>query len=89
MTRLLFVCADTEADERTEMQPHPHHPIDARPAAATAEAGVGSSCAAGPRGWTAVGLGAPGIGKESSGFGGQGWNRRDRYKQRGRNVARA
>jgi hypothetical protein len=68
------------------MQAHPHPPLDARPAAALAEAGVGSSCAVMSRGRGIAGFG---IGRRISGFGGQSWKRGDRYKQRGRSVARA
>ena len=89
MTRLLFVFGNTEPTRETTMQAHPHHPLDARPAAATAKAGVGSSCAVISRGAAVVPLGAFGIEGRIGGFGGQGWSRRDRYKQRGRNVARA
>ena len=71
------------------MQAHPHHPIDARPAAAMAKAGVGSSCAVISRGAAVVPLGGFGIEGRTSGSGRQGWNRRNRYKQRGRSVARA
>ncbi len=89
MTRLLFVSGNTEPTRETTMQAHPHHPLDARPAAAMAEAGVGSSCAVNPRGSVVVPLGGFGIGGRIGGFGRQGWNRRDRYTQRGRTVARA
>jgi hypothetical protein len=71
------------------MQAHPPHPIDARPAAAAAKAGVEPSCASTSRGWAVVGLGGLGIMRRIGGSGEVGWNRRERYKQRGRTVVRA
>ncbi|HEX2095301.1 MAG TPA: hypothetical protein VHG28_23090, partial [Longimicrobiaceae bacterium] len=87
MTRLLFVFGNTEPTYEPTMHAHPPHPIDAHPAAVLAEAGMGSSCAVAAQGRAFVGLGGFGIGR-NSGFGRQGWSRRDRYKQRGRTVAR-
>lgn len=73
-----------------------HHASHARPEALEARSGLGASCVVDPgfapsdmdtgAEWTKIGLGTPEIPGNGSRWIGQG--RRERYRQRGRTVAR-